>query len=282
MIRLAVNGRMLGVLAALPLLSGCIAVAALPLMAGGAMFAGGNVKIRSATKRPKVAASLTPATSSRITDEQTAGMALPPGGLVTLTTLTALPPPDAVRDAADPWKLFASYAVEHAASFVAAREGRGVLLETGTQLELPRMRSCASKVPAVVIDLDEGTNAFAPRQGLAAQPGLAERLAEMRATGAAILWITSLPASRVGEVADALRQSGLDPAGIDPLLLARSSADRKQVLREEANRDVCIIAIAGDRKGDFDELFDYLRDQGSGQSLDYMLGAGWFLVPPPL
>ena len=40
-------------LALAPLLSGCIAVAALPLMAGGAMFAGGNVKIRAATPRPK-------------------------------------------------------------------------------------------------------------------------------------------------------------------------------------------------------------------------------------
>ena len=42
-----------------------------------------------------------------------------------------------------------------------------------------------------------------------------------------------------------------------------------------------MIAIAGDRKGDIDELFDYLRDPRSGDSLDYLLGAGWFIVPPP-
>jgi hypothetical protein len=54
------------------------------------------------------------------------------------------------------------------------------------------------------------------------------------------------------------------------------------VLREDAQRDVCVIAIAGDRKGDFDELFDYLRDPASGESLDYLLGAGWFILPPPL
>ena len=246
------------------------------------MFAGGNAKIRSATKRPKVAARLAPAVSSRTTDEQTAGMAMPLGSGATLTTLTALPPPDAVRDASDPWKRFASFAIERSASFVAAPTGRGILLESGTPLELPRMRNCASKVPAVVIDLDDGTNAFAPRQGLIAQSGLAGDLAKIRAAGAAVLWITSLSAARVGEVAEALRQSGLDPAGTDPLLLARSPDDRKQVLREEANKDVCIVAIAGDRKGDFDELFDYLRNPASGASLDFLLGAGWFIAPPPL
>jgi predicted secreted acid phosphatase len=97
-----------------------------------------------------------------------------------------------------------------------------------------------------------------------------------------VLWITALPAGDVSEVAEALKTSGLDPASTDPLLLVRSAADRKQVLREDAQRDVCVIAIAGDRKGDFDELFDYLRDPASGESLDYLLGAGWFILPPPL
>ena len=104
----------------------------------------------------------------------------------------------------------------------------------------------------------------------------------MRVAGVAVVWITALPAGEVTAVAEALKTSGLDPAGSDPLLLVRSAADRKQVLREDAQRDVCVIAIAGDRKGDFDELFDYLRDPASGASLDYLLGAGWFIVPPPL
>ena len=83
-------------------------------------------------------------------------------------------------------------------------------------------------------------------------------------------------------VAEALKTSGLDPAGSDPLLLVRDHDDRKQSLREDAQRDVCVIAIAGDRKGYFDELFDYLRDPRSGEALDYLLGSGWFIAPPPL
>ncbi|MDP3677275.1 MAG: hypothetical protein Q8R44_19620 [Novosphingobium sp.] len=269
-------------LALLPLISGCVAFAALPVLAGSAMFAGGNVKIRSATQRPKQASALAPAASARLAVERTAGMPVGAGSGAVLTTLTALPPPDAVRDAADPWQRFAAYAADRAARFADGPDGRSVLLQRGTQLELPRMQDCAAKVPAVVIDLDAGTDFFAPRQGLSARPGLAEGLAKIRAAGAAVVWVTALPAARVGEVAEVLRLSGLDPEGADPLLLARSGEDRKQVLRDEANKDVCVIAIAGDRKGDFDELFDYLRDPRSGDSLDFMLGAGWFIVPPPL
>jgi hypothetical protein len=264
------------------MLSGCVAVAALPLMAGGAMFAGGNVKIRSATQRPKHAVALAPAGSARIVGEQTAGMPVPAGTGVTLTTLTALPPPDIVREAGDPWKRFTSYAIEHAAGFGEAPAGKTALLAPGTSLQLPRMQDCSAKAPAVIVDLDQDRTPFAPRQGLAPQPGLAADLAKIRAAGAVVLWITALPAARVGEVAEALRQSGLDPDGADPLLLARSPDDRKQVLRTEANKDVCVIAIAGDRKGDFDELFDYLRDPHAGDALDFLLGSGWFLVPPPL
>jgi hypothetical protein len=64
------------------------------------------------------------------------------------------------------------------------------------------------------------------------------------------------------------------------LLLIRSAEDRKQLLRENANDDVCVVAIAGDRRGDFDELFDYLRNPGSAVGLYPMMGSGWFLVPP--
>jgi hypothetical protein len=51
------------------------------------------------------------------------------------------------------------------------------------------------------------------------------------------------------------------------------------VLREDANRDVCTVAIAGDERSDFDELFDYLRNPGGAVGLYPMMGKGWFLVP---
>lgn len=276
-----IAARLCAVTALASLLGGCVAVAALPVLAGGAMFAGGNVRIKAATPRPKKAAALAARPSSA---ERTGGMPIDvaAGTGVTLTGLTALPPPDAVAEAANPWKSFVSWSVARAERFKGDTSARSMIYEPGSSLALPRMLPCRAEVPAVLIDLDPAGATFTPTVGLTAAPGLAADLARVRAAGAAVVWITALPAARVGEVAEALRQSGLDPAGADPLLLDRGGGDRKQALRLDASRDVCVIAIAGDRKGDFDELFDYLRDPASGQSFDSYLGTGWFLTPPPL
>ena len=278
-------------LAGAPLLSGCIAVAALPLLAGGAMFAGGNVRIRAATPRPKITGTVRLAPAA---EERTAGAAvatapvLPPAltqpagrGVADASPLPFdLRPP--ARTAPDPWRDFFDYAADKGAAAAGKARGRSVLLEPGTPIGLPKLRQCNGQYPAVVVDLDAGAQAFAPGAARTASPTLVEGLARLRAAGVVVLWITALPARDVSAVAEALKSSGLDPAASDPLLLVRSSGDRKQLLREDAARDVCVIAIAGDRKGDFDELFDYLRDQSSGESLEYLLGAGWFILPPPL
>ena len=275
-------------LALAALLSGCIAVAALPLLAGGAMFAGGNVRIRAATPRPKPSGTVRVVPAA---EERTAGAAvavspvLPPaltqpGGHGAALPVVGLPPPDSL--APDPWREFLAYAGEKGAAAGGKARARSVLLEQDTALTLPKLRQCEGKVPAVVIDLDTGAQAFVPATAQAPSPALIEGLARLRAAGVVVLWITALPAREVSAVAEALKTSGLDPAGSDPLLLVRDREDRKQSLREDAQRDVCVIAIVGDRKGDFDELFDYLRDSRSGEALDYLIGSGWFIAPPPL
>ena len=63
------------------------------------------------------------------------------------------------------------------------------------------------------------------------------------------------------------------------MLLVRGPDDRKQLLRADANNDVCVVAIAGEQRGDFDELFDYLRNPDAAIGLDLMMDNGWFLVP---
>ena len=281
------------VLALVPLLSGCIAVAALPLLASGAMVTGGHFRVRAATPRPKPAGTVRVVPAN---EERTGGAAIavapalppaltqPPGRGESPLPPDLRPPSPA---APDPWRDFVDYAADKGAAMAGAMttsraRGRSVLLEAGTPIGLPKLRQCDGRVPAVVVDLDSGAQAFAPGQAHAPSRVLVDGLARMREAGVVVVWITALPAGEVSAVAEALKSSGLDPAGSDPLLLVRSAADRKQVLREDAARDVCVIAIAGDRKGDFDELFDYLRDPASGESLDYLLGSGWFIVPPPL
>jgi len=132
----------------------------------------------------------------------------------------------------------------------------------------------------VVIDLDNGSTPFDPEHLPRASDTVAAGLAKLRNSGIVVLWISDLAASRAAEVSQALRTSGLDPMGEDQLLLIRSPMDRKQLLRDDANEDVCVVAVAGDRRSDFDELFDYLRHPEQALGLDAMLDKGWFIVPP--
>ena len=276
-----------------PLLSGCVAAAALPLLAGGAMVAGGNAKIRAATPRPKpvrLAARLASERTAGAPVEQAAGLFHPsiveaPAAPAAAATPPAVVPqlaPGAILPGPNPWQPLAAWAGEQASRLGAPGQHRSALFETGSSLALPRQRQCTADAPAVLIDLDRGGAPFDPALALQPAAGLAPALARLREAGVTVVWIAGLPAARVGEVSTALSASGLDPEGSDPLLLLRSPNDRKQALRDEANRDVCIVAIAGDGRSDFDELFDYLRDPASAQALDSYLGAGWFLTPPPL
>ncbi|HSQ95018.1 MAG TPA: hypothetical protein VLM18_02800 [Croceibacterium sp.] len=193
-----------------------------------------------------------------------------------------LPPPSAAAAPAvvDPWRRFFAYAIDKSRPEQAAvSAGRSALLKEDPALDEPQRRDCTASASAVVIDLDDGPDAFLPERLAAAPAGVAAGLTHVRDAGVVVLWISQLPEARAADVARALSTSGLDPLGQDQLLLLRRTQDRKQLLREDASDDVCIVAIAGDRRSDFDELFDYLRHPDSAAGLDAMLGDGWFLVP---
>ncbi len=64
--------------------------------------------------------------------------------------------------------------------------------------------------------------------------------------------------------------------------MMRRKDDRKQTRRKELGETHCVIAIAGDMRGDFDELFLFLKDPASAAPLERLIGAGWFLIPLPL
>ena len=52
--------------------------------------------------------------------------------------------------------------------------------------------------------------------------------------------------------------------------------------REQLAQLSCLIAIAGDTRSDFDELYDYLLDPNDAAPLEPIIGEGWFLIPTPL
>ncbi len=260
-----------GALALLPLLSGCIAALAVPAMTAAGVF----------SERKRVRAATTPTLAPVVTVDS---VPEPVATQAALAPVPAAQPAPAAAPLNDVWRPFVSYTLERAQ---AMREQRGppqsaLLLPDSRYSLAPSHRPCRASEPAVIVDLDVGPAAFAPGTAAQPAPGLAAALARLRAEGIVVLWLSQIDANRVNDVAQALRDSGLDAGGRDPLLLVRNKDERKQVLREEAGEDVCILAIAGDRRSDFDELFDYLRDPASASALDVMVGAGWFLAPAPL
>lgn len=173
---------------------------------------------------------------------------------------------------------FLTYAAKRAMSD-AETGGLSAMLADSTSLDGKR-KPCESLEPTVLIDLDPAGSVLASQPVPTQRPALAKGLAGLRHSGIAVAWISGQSAAYAGSIRDALAASGLDPDGDDPLILMRYPGDRKQTRREEFAASSCLIAIAGDERADFDELFDYLIKPEAALGLDLLIGDGWFLVPP--
>ncbi len=144
----------------------------------------------------------------------------------------------------------------------------------------PTRLPCGRSKLAVLVDLD-------PKGGLHDPAAIAPtydgdvlgHLSRLRDAGVKIGWISALTAADAGAVRKGLRVSGLDVKGEDELVLLRYPGDRKQTRRAEFGAAHCLIALAGDERVDFDELYDYLLRPSSAATLEPMIGKGWFLLP---
>lgn len=260
------------------LLSGCVA-AAVPVVAGGlAVGTRMHGKPNSMPKRGRRTPSRTKSGESPELGAAGAGASL------RLTGLTALPKPGEAPDGAgESFSAFARFALA-AAQPKPGRPLRSALIDPATLTSRPTRADCGSQAPAVLIDLDPGKAAFDLDDPPAAAPHLAEQLAILRAAGLTILWQTGLRADTAERLHIVLAAVGLDPDRTDRLLLIRKAGELKQDRRRDAARDWCILAMAGDSKGDFEEAFDYLRDPNGllAAALSANLGDGWFLTPQPV
>ena len=267
--------RLCAALIMVSLLGGCVAALAVPAMTAVGVF---TQKKRT---REQVVASL-PAANTAVMAALPDVSAPAASASANLTGLTELPPPSGgLSPAQAPWRDFATYALGRAAGLEKGGAAVSALLtpESVTTFRT-RTRPCAQREPAVVIDLDPRDAVFAPNAARPVSPEIAAAVAQLREAGVIVLWVSQASANQVAGVAAALEASRLDPTGRDPILVVRNQDERKQVLREEANETVCVVAMAGDERSDFDELFDYLRDRRLESAHDAQLGAGWFLVPP--
>ncbi|NQX93791.1 MAG: hypothetical protein HRT64_02500, partial [Erythrobacter sp.] len=131
---------------------------------------------------------------------------------------------------------------------------------------------CDAANPGVLIDLDIAGSRFSPDSQIVDPGNVAQELAALRAQDISVAWISGASAAYAGDVRAALKASGLDPEGKDEVLLMRYPGDRKQTRREELAASSCLVAIAGDERADFDELFGYLARPEAALGLDLLIG----------
>lgn len=266
-------------------LSGCVAAAIAPLAATGALGA----KAVKGKKKPDPAK---PAPTPEVTVGQGVSATPPllapapevPEPAAAAPQLEPAAPQVADDSSYDPYGAMTAYVL---AQVEAARPGKArtsALLDQRSLVEIPKMSACADQRGAVLIDLDPGDKALDLDDPPSPVPGLAQHLRRIRGTGTAVVWIASLPDSDAKRLGTILKATGLDPLGIDQVMLLHSRETRKQQILDRADEDWCVLAIAGDRKADFDEVFDYLRnpDGPVAIALEQFIGAGWFLAPPPI
>lgn len=269
-----------------PVLGGCVA-AALPALAAGAMA-------RSQGERGQVDAAQ-PATAEPATLPEEAAADSPerdPSPLAgtadgAATTTPALPAMARDVSFTGGFGAFLSHAQLQMQRRGAGESPASVVLVRNFSLDRPEYVACGDRPPAVMIDLDDAVLGTEPvidtaPTGWEAASGLAEGLARMRDAGLAILWLTDAPFYQLDEIRTRMRETGLDTDGRDPVYAQRGSSDRKQLRRLDAAGAWCIIAAAGDRQADLDEVYDYLIRPEAAVQLDRLWDRGWFMTPAPI
>ncbi|MHA6332603.1 hypothetical protein ACXYL9_02875 [Qipengyuania sp. CAU 1752] len=254
-------------------LTGC--AAAIPLAAAGVLTTGTGAPSQSGDEaRPPP--DLLPGTSSAL---RKIGMSSD-AWIVRLSGVASLPAPGESNEGSHEatFAAFADYALAQAGKRAGNGKSRQSALLAGPDLIAPKRAPCRFAESLVLIDLDPAQGSFDPTR-TAARPALADALQKLRGAGVEVAWSTALTADRAGDVRAWLRDSALDPAEKDRLLLLRYPEDRKQTRRAEAAAERCLVAMLGDERADFDELFDYLKRPEAAKGLDAMLGQGWFLAP---
>jgi len=146
----------------------------------------------------------------------------------------------------------------------------------------PELQTCGNLPPAVLIDLDPANGLLPLLSSNRTSPELAGYLADLRQRGITINWISGQAPNAAGRIRERLTQSGLDPDGIDPLIVTRFAGESKQERRYALGESNCLLAILGDHRGDFDELYDFVLDPIMAGPLEVHIGDGWFIAPPPL
>lgn len=195
----------------------------------------------------------------------------------------SLAPPATAAEAlpGSTYAAFHGFAVERLAGSPTRDGRRSMMLADPPSLD-PALAACGNGPPAVLIDLDPAHGLLPLVSSNRIDPALAALLADLRMRGVAIYWITGHSPGAANAIRQRLVGSALDPSGDDALLVNRFASETKQQRRRDLGETHCLLAILGDYRGDFDELYDFLRDPAVAAPLEVHVNRGWFLAPLPL
>ena len=283
-------------------LQGCVAAAVIPVIAGGAI-ATTETRGGSSNDQDKAQQEPTPDTKAKAdkpVETTTSDLASRELSISELTARDFAARAETAKNAAiapnvtdlEPVpSVFAdmtAYVLEVIQNERSPKAGQSALLIDPSRLDARRTKceafgTGAKRPPAVLIDLDDKNGIFDPTVIAPTYDGDAYgHLSRLREAGVTIGWMSALTAADAGGIRKALQASGLDVEGRDELVLFRYPDDRKQTRRGEFGSAFCLIAIAGDDRADFDELYQYLLKPGGAISLEPLIGDGWFLLPTGL
>jgi hypothetical protein len=183
-----------------------------------------------------------------------------------------------IRNAYTP---FVQYALTQVGRRAEGLPVRAAVLVNQVSLIDPQTLPCGNLPMAVVIDLDVAAGTPAEIE-IEAQSGFGTLLQTLRESDVRIVWTGSKSQKATEPTLEALR-NGSDPALRDTdMLLLHDGKFSKQEQRWILARSYCVLAVAGDRKADFDELYDFLRVPDYAIRLEAFMDRGWFLLPHPV
>ena len=245
-------------------LTGCIALAAVPIIASTGAIAYQGVAGERTREAIAEGNDFAPDT-----------VELAPVAPVTFPPPAPAPAPSSLLVPGSAYAELASYADE------VRGQGTSALLADPTQLT-PQRAACEARPPAVLFDIDPAGGVAAIENPRLIDPAFATLVADLRAAGIAIAWMTNREPAEAAALRTVLRDLGLDEAGRDPLFVQRFPGEDKQSRRRALLETHCLLAIGGDARADFDDVYLYLRNPDDAAPLEAMIGYGWFILPNPI
>lgn len=260
-------------------LQGCVALA-LPVLAAGVI---GKKQVDAARERAKRAQQgIDPATLPPIvTVGPPEPEALPSIPSSTPGSMTAIDRLDQ-SDINNQYLPFIRYALVAQAKQRQGEAVRSAVLIDQVSLAAPQAMECGNKPMLVILDLDVAPGTPA-EMDIDRQTGFASLLQTLRESSIRVAWMADMDEDTLKPMLDLLREGETPVMDPDDLLaFGVPDGPRKQERRWQLARNYCVVAVAGDRLADFDELYDYLLDQRFAVKLDEFMWRGWFKLPHPI